>query len=144
MERSYWDNGFTVSHHCGKSKERRADNFQSCGDRSTDFLNEFCRFYDSSADQSACKYYEERPLVDEKKLDVLVSIKESGSAKDFPFFSEGNRLCEQMDGMFVQRAGDTRPNGDRGWKLSRVGGRELIRAAATPESTNNSSKRGEQ
>lgn len=134
MQALYWDNGFTQEHHCGKSRERRRDAFRTTGDPSQDFLNDFRMFYDASAKQRSCKYFELRGFLDSTKRNILVQISAAGGAKGFPFFSEENRACESMSNKFVSndRGTEERHGEVRGWKLTSLGKFEVSRCSSVP------------
>lgn len=127
--RIYWGDDDRRIHHCGKSDERRRDNFQPSGDFANDFMSEFRRFFDASADQKACRYYEERPPLDQETVALLGTIASAGTAV-FGFWSRENALCCKMRGKFVEE--DLYPRdptkGERYWKLSAVGRAVLAKA----------------
>lgn len=128
---AYWDNGYQVSHHCLKSSERRMESFKSCGDASMDFMNDFRAFYDAQAGQAKCSHYEERPPISEANRVVLVQIQVAGGKKAFPFFSDGNRLCEKMANKFVKSEyQQDHTSGDRIFSLTKIGKFELSKETA--------------
>ena len=64
MGARYWGSDDYPNHFCGKTDERRAAVFKSCGDFAEDFMSEFRKFYDASPRQSAesCSFFEPRAL----------------------------------------------------------------------------------
>jgi len=130
---AYWGDSWRREHFCAKSSERRRDNFRSSGDAADDFMSEFRKFYDATAGQKACKYYEERPSMEGERLAALKAVEEGGKeGAVFGFFSRENSLCEGMRGRFVEGGEHAYPKeparGDRRYRLTDVGKAELSRA----------------
>jgi hypothetical protein len=130
----YWDVEFSdPKHHCLKGVDRRKAQFQSCGDFSQDFMNEFRKFFDASADQPACSLYQARQPIEPDKLAILQEVQEAGGRKLFKFFSPENRIAQDMRGKFLQE--DTarhEMDGFRAYRITKVGIAELA-LARTPQ-----------
>lgn len=122
---AYWDNGFSVSHHCRKEAERRAE----CMPKGADILAHFRAFFDASASQQACRHYVERPLADADVLALLDRMAPSGRA-EVKFWSDESAAANRVDGKFVQLNSHAEaPHGYRVFKLLDVGKAEQARAA---------------
>ncbi len=125
---SYWDNGYTISHHCMKERERRAESMPA----GADLLAHFRAFFDASADQRACRHYEERPPASPEVMALLNSMGEKGSV-ELQFWSAESSLASSLDGKFVKsKHFDTAPRGYRTYTILPVGRREREREGATP------------
>ena len=124
--RKYWDNGFTISHHCKKGDVRRAETMSP----SADLFDHFRAFFDASADQKACRHYEERPLASAEVLALLNAMGETGRA-ELKFWSRESSLASDLDGKFVEK--DWHAESQKGYRVFRllpVGKAERERAAA--------------
>lgn len=130
----YWDDGFTKTHRCKKSRERRQANFHASGDFADDFMSEFRKSYDARSGQKACAHYAERDLLPARKLEMLQAVARAGDGIVVGFFSDENRLCGEMRDMFVDGGSFAYPKeparGERRWRLTAVGDAELARAIA--------------
>lgn len=129
---SHYDYGGRT-HFCGKEAERRTATMKPTGDFAEDFMRNFRTFFDAKAINAACKFYVEREPLDQKKMAVLEAMAEAGGKSAFAFFSDENRMCEQMSGVFVERdetaARQRKPtDGTRDFMLTRVGS-EFVKAA---------------
>lgn len=121
-------------HTCRKEGERRRDAIKPSGDAAEDFMRNFRAFFDARAGDTACKYYEQRAPLDGKPADILRELKANGGKFSYDFFSEGNRVCEQMSGRFVERDEYARnrrkpSDGTRDWMLTKLGEMEADRIA---------------
>jgi len=121
----YWYNGSIYSHSCLKSKERRAENMP----KNADFMDHFRAFFDATADQGVCHYYEERPIAKPEVIKLLGDMAESKGRGEFKFFSEENRLAGEIDEKFID--GDMhalkKEPGNRVYHLLPAGKYELAR-----------------
>jgi hypothetical protein len=128
LGRAYWNDGYTVSHHCGKERERRAEGMP----RGSDLFAHFRTFFDAYARQRACRHYEERPVADAAVVAHLQAMAEGGGRAEFKFLTEGNRLAEKWRDLFWQErphaTGSTRAH--RVYEILPVGTAELERVAA--------------
>jgi len=123
--RAYWDNGFTVSHHCRKGAERRAEEMP----KGADLFAHFRVFFDASANQQACGHYEERPLADEEVLALLDRMTTTGRA-EVKSWSDESAAANRAEGKFVQMVSHAEaPRGYSVFKLLDVGKAERARAA---------------
>lgn len=122
---AYWDNGFTISHHCMKEAVRRAESMP----RDADLFDHFRAFFDAHAAQKACRHYEERTLSSPAIRDLLDSMGESGRV-EVKFWSDQSRVAHDLEGKFVKQdwSADT-PRGYRLFKILPVGKAERARAA---------------
>jgi hypothetical protein len=98
------------------------------------FHRNFRTFFDAKAINAACKHYAEREPLDPQKMAILEAMAETGGKAAYGFFSDENRLCEQMSGIFVERDEDAayrrKPSdGTRDFILTRVG-TEFLKARA--------------
>ncbi len=121
-------------HTCRKEKERRRDAIKPSGDAADDFMRHFRAFFDARAGDTACQYYEHRAPLDGKPASILCEMKANGGRASYGFFSEENRACEQMGGLFVDRdecaARMRKPSdGTRDWMLTALGEMESGRIA---------------
>lgn len=146
--RSYWghdsDYGGRV-HSCHKEAERRRDTMKPTGDFAEDFMRNFRTFFDARAQQKACRYYEERPLVSDEEAALLLAMSETGGKGAFAFFSSENRLASQMEGKFTEPDDWTRhqrksSDGTRDYILSHVGRAEVARIKARGEDRSHEGK----
>lgn len=87
----YWDNDYTISHHCMKERERRAETMPA----GADLFDHFRAFFDAHADQKACRHYEERPPASPEVMALLNSMGEKGSV-ELQFWSEESRLASSL------------------------------------------------
>lgn len=118
----YWGDDWSPIHHCGKSTERRRAQFQSCGDKSQDFMNEFRKFYDAAPDQKACSLYEQSQEVPQSRLDVIAMVEAAGGRAVFKFWSSENDIATSMRDRYLRD--DTRNdeyNGFRAYKITKLG-----------------------
>lgn len=135
---AYWGSSCDYggrTHFCLKEKERRSEAMKPTGDFAEDFMRNFRTFFDAGALSAACKHYVERESLDPEKLAVLEAMAGTGGKAAFAFFSEGNRLCEAMSGLFVERdehaSRQRKPSdGTRDFMLTSVGF-EFLKARAT-------------
>lgn len=135
MGRMYWDNGVRQEHHCEKGSYRRADVMKPTGDFANDFMENFRMFFDASAGQHACKYYEDRGPIDPSDLAMLKQLEASKGFGDFKFFSDENRRCHGMSGMYTREDGFAGTRGEiRRWRLTNLGKAiaALARIGSTP------------
>ena len=125
---SYWDNGFTISHHCMKERERRAESMPA----GADLFAHFRAFFDAAADQKACRHYEERQPASADVRALLESMGEAGR-KEIKFWSDESRLAFSLDGKFLKE--DSHANAPQGYRVFRllpVGRYERDRAGDAP------------
>lgn len=126
---AYWGSSFDYggkTHFCGKEAERRAETMKPTGDFAEDFMTNFRTFFDAKASNRACRHYVERDALEPAKMAVLEAMAAAGGKAAYGFFSDENRLCEQMSGIFVERdeaaARERKPtDGTRDFVLTRVG-----------------------
>lgn len=122
LQQAYWGDEGDRIHFCGKKNERRRDAFKTSGDFAQDFMAEFRTFFDASHRTLACKYYEEREPLPAPVMALLKEIDANGGEKDFAFFSDENRLCEQINGLWLECVEYSRRNdGRREYRLTAVG-----------------------
>ena len=122
---AYWDNGFTVSHHCRKEADRRAEGMP----KGADLFAHFRAFFDADASQKACKHYAERPLADAEVLALLDRIAPTGRA-EVKFWSNESAAANRVEGKFVKMDVHAQaPHGYRVYRLLDVGNAEQARAA---------------
>lgn len=122
---AYWDNDFTVSHHCLKEAERRAEGMP----KGSDLFAHFRAFFDASASQQACKHYLCRPLADAEVLALLDRMAASGRA-EVKFWSDESAAANRVEGKFVRmKPYAEAPRGYRVFELLDVGRAEQARAA---------------
>lgn len=123
---AYWDNGFSVSHHCTKEAARRAESMP----KGADLFAHFRTFFDASANQQACRHYIERPLAKPEVLALLARMAETGRA-EVKFWSDESAVANRIEGKFVQQDQYAQaPHGYRVFRLLEVGKTEVVRAAA--------------
>jgi len=138
---SYWGDSWNRIHHCGKSSERRRDAFRPSGDFADDFMSEFRKFYDATANQKACGYYEQcEPLTDDDAA-LLQTIADAGrEGAIFKFFSPENYAAGKLRGKFVdegERAYPKPARGERRYRITDVGKSVLaLRAIAQKDKDN--------
>jgi hypothetical protein len=126
---AYWDNGFTISHHCLKGDIRRAETMP----KDADLFAHFRAFFDASASQKACKHYDERPPASADVMALLERIGSEGRA-EVKFWSDESRLAHSLEGKFVKLDQYAKaPNGYRVYRLLPVGEVERARAAVTAQ-----------
>ena len=122
--REYWDNGFSVEHRCHKEAERRAEAMP----KDADLFAHFRAFFDATANQKACRHYEERPLASEKTL-ALLEMAMTGGRLEVKFMSAESELASSLAGKFLRE--DCRanaPSGYRVWRILPVGKHEVLRS----------------
>lgn len=128
----YWGDDSAPIHHCGKSTNRRRLQFQSCGDRSQDFINEFRKFYDAGPDQKACSFFEQRDDLAKDKLDVIAMVEATGGRALFKFWSRENGIATSMRSRYlIDDTRDDERNGFRAYKISKLGRASLAAAKDT-------------
>jgi len=131
---AYWFGGSSPEHHCRKSSERRSEGMP----KGADLFDHFRTFFDASAEQRACRRYEERPISDESVLSILRSMESNGGRADLKFLSEENRIAEMHDGKFWKSDWNaaTKERCHRVFRILPVGKSELARASnqRSPES----------
>ena|ERR1700722_15744 len=129
IQRRYWGDEWAPIHFCAKSNARRQDSFQSSGDFSTDFMNEFRKFYDAAPLYAACRYYEVAPPLDAQTLALLGKFDADGRAA-FAFFSDENSAAHKLEGIFLERDShrDLRHGEVRAYKISMLGRLRLEKA----------------
>lgn len=110
---AYWDNGFTISHHCMKESVRRAETMP----RGADLFAHFRAFFDASADQKACRHYEQRSLASAAVQKLLNSMGDAGRA-EFKFMSDESVLANSLEGKFVKQ--DYHAEAPRGYRVFRI------------------------
>ena len=113
-------------HQCGMSDQRRKEGMSP----NADFIAHFRTFFDATADQTACSHYIERELSVDSVLKLLCAMAENNGCGEFGFFSEENRIAEQLNDKFVKH--DQYANVERGnkaFKLLPLGKAEVKRAA---------------
>ena len=126
---SHYHDGICVQwHFCGKSTERRRDTMKPTGDFAQDFMDNFRTFFDASAQQATCHYYEEAPPLSDKDAALLVQFDDDGVAR-FRFFSDDNTHAHQDNRRLFERYdyADERRDGAifHGYRLTDVG--KLVR-----------------
>lgn len=132
---AYWDNGFTISHHCKKEAVRRAETMP----RGADLFAHFRAFFDADADQKACRHYEERPICSEEVQKLLSSMGEGRA--EFRCWSDESLLASKLEGKFLKQDWHSQaPYGYRVFRLLPVGkverDRALSKAAPKGEESN--------
>lgn len=119
----YWGDDWSPIHHCGKSTERRRSQFQSCGDRSQDFMNEFRKFYDATPRQTACSFFVQRDAPSAEQIEVIGSVAASPNGRAlFKFWSKENEVASQVRGRYLREdTRDAEHNGFRAYKITELG-----------------------
>jgi hypothetical protein len=136
--RSYWGTDFDYggrTHSCLKENERRKDTMRPTGDFAEDFMRNWRTFFDAKAQNNACRYYEERPVVSNAQAVLLLAMSENGGKGSFSFFSNENRIATELRGKFVEEDDWARhqrkpSDGTRDYVLSHVGRSEVERLKA--------------
>jgi hypothetical protein len=120
----YWGDIDRQDHFCGKKDERRRDGRTSSGDAAQDFMDDFCRFYDASARQKACRYFEETDPLGAAEIALMERFDAKGVAR-FQFFSRENGEAERHPSRLFERdsyADERRSDGFyKGYRLTNVG-----------------------
>jgi hypothetical protein len=134
---AYWGDSWRRIHYCAKSQERRRDAFRPSGDFADDFMREFRTFYDATAGQKACQFYEEREPISGDALALLTTIAECGrEGAVFKFFSPENSAAYKMSGKFIEGGEHAYPQeparGERRYRITDVGKAELARTQSLP------------
>ena len=114
-------------HICRMSDQRRKEDMSP----NADFMAHFCASFDARANQNACNHYVDREFATDDVLKLLCAMAENKGCGEFKFFSEENRLAEQLNDKFIQRdqyAAVSEP-GNRAFKLLPLGWAEVKRAA---------------
>ena len=120
----YWGDIDRQDHFCGKKDERRRDGRTRSGDAAQDFMDDFRRFYDASARQKACRYFDAAdPLGGDEVR--LMSLFDAKGLAHFKFFSEENGEAERHPKVLFERdhyADQKRDDGHyRAYRLTNVG-----------------------
>lgn len=129
----YHTNGLVHYHTCAKSAERRAEQMP----KEADFLTHFRTFFDAQANQSPCRHYKEKPVMDASTFALLKDILQQNNWAEYSFNSMENRLATKLSGELVenqQYAKTTKP-GNRIYRLLPAGRLELVRAEQAISST---------